>query len=183
MAKKSKPEKEAPSATGNVDLAEIERLLDFMQKHGLREFEYEREGVRIVLRKTGEQQTDAGRALASPETITLSEPAATADAASAVSQVAAQKQREDDAAEDALHIVKSPIVGTFFWAPSPDAEPFVTVGARVQAGQVLCIIEAMKLMNEIESDVAGEVARIFVENGHPVEYGESLFGIRPRGKN
>ena len=80
-------------------------------------------------------------------------------------------------AED-LHVVKSPIVGTFYSAPSPGADPFVTVGAQVDVGQVLCIIEAMKLMNEIESDVAGEVVKIFVENGQPVEYGEPLFGIR-----
>jgi acetyl-CoA carboxylase biotin carboxyl carrier protein len=73
-------------------------------------------------------------------------------------------------------------VGTFYTAPSPDAEPFVAVGAKVPVGKVLCIIEAMKLMNEIESDVAGEVVRIFVENGHPVEYGEPLFGIRPNRK-
>ena len=77
-------------------------------------------------------------------------------------------------------MVKSPIVGTFYASASPEAEPFVTVGANVEAGQVLCIIEAMKLMNEIESDVAGEVVQIFVENGQPVEYGEPLFGIRPR---
>ena len=75
-------------------------------------------------------------------------------------------------------MIKSPIVGTFYAAPSPGAEPFVTVGTQVEAGQVLCIIEAMKLMNEIESDVAGEVVKIFVENGQPVEYGEPLFGIR-----
>jgi acetyl-CoA carboxylase biotin carboxyl carrier protein len=74
-------------------------------------------------------------------------------------------------------------VGTFYAAPSPDADPFVTVGARVERGQVLCIIEAMKLMNEIESDVAGEVVRVLVENGNPVEYGEALFGIRPAGKS
>ena len=80
-------------------------------------------------------------------------------------------------AED-LHIIKSPIVGTFYAAASPEAQPFVTVGAAVEAGQVLCIIEAMKLMNEIESDAAGEVARIFPANGTPVEYGEPLFGIR-----
>jgi acetyl-CoA carboxylase biotin carboxyl carrier protein len=73
-------------------------------------------------------------------------------------------------------------VGTFYAAPSPNAEPFVTLGAKVAAGQVLCIIEAMKLMNEIESDVAGEVVRIFAENGKPVEYGEALFGIRTQGK-
>jgi acetyl-CoA carboxylase biotin carboxyl carrier protein len=73
-------------------------------------------------------------------------------------------------------------VGTFYASPSPEAEVFVTVGSRVESGQVLCIVEAMKLMNEIESDVSGEVARIFIENGHPVEYGEPLFGIRIHGK-
>jgi acetyl-CoA carboxylase biotin carboxyl carrier protein len=84
-------------------------------------------------------------------------------------------------AED-LHIVKSPIVGTFYVAAGPDADPFVSIGSKVETGQVLCIIEAMKLMNEIESDAAGEIVRIFVENGHPVEYGEALFGIRPHRK-
>ena len=79
-------------------------------------------------------------------------------------------------------MIKSPIVGTFYGKPSPDANDFVTVGAKVEPGQTLCIIEAMKLMNEIESDVAGEIAQIFVENGKPVEYGEPLFGIKPRGK-
>jgi acetyl-CoA carboxylase biotin carboxyl carrier protein len=78
--------------------------------------------------------------------------------------------------------VKSPIVGTFYSAATPGSEPFVTVGSKVDAGQTLCIIEAMKLMNEIESDVAGEVARVFVENGQPVEYGEPLFGIRTHRK-
>jgi acetyl-CoA carboxylase biotin carboxyl carrier protein len=81
-----------------------------------------------------------------------------------------------------LHVVKSPIVGTFYGAPSPGADPFVTAGARVEAGQVLCIIEAMKLMNEIEADVAGELVQIYAENGKPVEYGEPLFGIRASAK-
>jgi acetyl-CoA carboxylase biotin carboxyl carrier protein len=81
-----------------------------------------------------------------------------------------------------LHVIKSPIVGTFYAAASPGADPFVSVGAQVSSGQVLCIIEAMKLMNEIESDVSGEIAKIFAENGQPVEYGEPLFGIRERGK-
>ncbi len=79
-------------------------------------------------------------------------------------------------------MVKSPIVGTFYDAPSPGAEPFVKVGDSVEVGQVLCIIEAMKLMNEIETDVSGEVMRIFVENAQPVEYGEPLFAIRPSRK-
>ena len=82
-------------------------------------------------------------------------------------------------AEDAnLHILKSPMVGTFYEAPSPGAPPFVSIGASVKEGQVLCIIEAMKLMNEIEADASGEIAKIFVSNGSPVEYGMPLFGIR-----
>ena len=81
-----------------------------------------------------------------------------------------------------LHLVKSPIVGTFYGSPSPGAEAFVKVGDYVDSGQTLCIVEAMKLMNEIESDSSGEVLRIFVENGQPVEYGQPLFGIRPSRK-
>ena len=80
------------------------------------------------------------------------------------------------------HIIKSPIVGTFYAGSSPDAGPFVRVGDMVEAGQTVCIIEAMKLMNEIEADIGGEVARVLVENGHPVEYGEPLFALRPTGK-
>ena len=80
---------------------------------------------------------------------------------------------------DDLHVIKSPIVGTFYSAPNPESGPFVKVGDTVQAGQTVCIIEAMKLMNEIEADISGEVARIMVENGQPVEYGEPLFALRP----
>ncbi len=81
-----------------------------------------------------------------------------------------------------LHLVKSPIVGTYYEAPSPGAEAFVKIGGHVESGQTLCIVEAMKLMNEIESDESGELIRIFVENGQPVEYGQPLFGIRPSRK-
>ena len=86
------------------------------------------------------------------------------------------------ASSEDLHLVKSPIVGTYYGAPSPGAEPFVKVGGFVETGQTLCIVEAMKLMNEIESDSSGEVLRVFVENGQPVEYGQPLFGIRPSRK-
>jgi len=85
-------------------------------------------------------------------------------------------------ATDDLHLVKSPIVGTYYESPSPGSEAFVKVGQFVESGQTLCIVEAMKLMNEIESDASGEVMRIFVENGQPVEYGQPLFGIRPSRK-
>jgi acetyl-CoA carboxylase biotin carboxyl carrier protein len=88
---------------------------------------------------------------------------------------------ETHSGED-LHLVKSPIVGTFYAAPSPGSDPFVKIGARVETGQTLCIVEAMKLMNEIEADVAGELVKVFVEAGQPVEYGQPLFGIRPSRK-
>ncbi|HEV2221453.1 MAG TPA: acetyl-CoA carboxylase biotin carboxyl carrier protein, partial [Candidatus Acidoferrales bacterium] len=84
--------------------------------------------------------------------------------------------------DENLHVIKSPIVGTFYSSPTPGADPFVRPGDHVDAGRVLCIIEAMKLMNEIEADVAGEVMRVFVENGQPVEYGEPLFAIHPSRK-
>jgi acetyl-CoA carboxylase biotin carboxyl carrier protein len=84
--------------------------------------------------------------------------------------------------EEELHTVKSPIVGTFYEAPGPGALPFVKAGDQVAAGQVLCIIEAMKLMNEIEADASGEIVKVLVNNGQPVEYGQPLFAIRPRNK-
>ncbi len=89
---------------------------------------------------------------------------------------------ESGRSTDELHLVKSPIVGTFYESPSPGAEAFVKIGGFIEAGQTLCVVEAMKLMNEIESDVSGEVLRIFAENGQPVEYGQPLFGIRPSRK-
>jgi acetyl-CoA carboxylase biotin carboxyl carrier protein len=180
MARKSK-QNHAPSAGSNVDLNELERLLEFMQKHGLEQFEYEHEGVRIVLKKAA---TPAAPVAAAPQPGYA--PAVAPDVAPAQSVAPAGAPQalgmEPAKTAEDVHLVKSPIVGTFYSAPSPDAEPFVTVGARVEAGKVLCIIEAMKLMNEIESDVAGEIVRIFPENGSPVEYGESLFGIRPDRK-
>jgi acetyl-CoA carboxylase biotin carboxyl carrier protein len=174
MAKKLKPESGAGAHTGGVDLAEVKRLLAFMQENGLEEFEYERGGVHIRLRKAS-----ASSSLLPP----AAAPPAEAPVASAASPAPASTlDVAKPAAAANVHLIKSPIVGTYYSAPSPEAEPFVTVGARVESGQTLCIIEAMKLMNEIESDVAGEVVQILVENGHPVEYGEPLFGIRTLGK-
>jgi acetyl-CoA carboxylase biotin carboxyl carrier protein len=121
----------------------------------------------------------APRVVAAPEIIVSGSanavPAATTSAGSAA------PPPEGRSTED-LHLVKSPIVGTYYGSPSPGAEAFVKVGNFVETGQTLCIVEAMKLMNEIESDETGEVVRIFVENGQPVEYGQPLFGIRPSRK-
>ncbi|MGD0404397.1 MAG: acetyl-CoA carboxylase biotin carboxyl carrier protein [Candidatus Acidiferrales bacterium] len=185
MAKKSTSESNSSPSTGGVDLQEVERLLEFMAKHGLEEFEYERSGFRIRLRKPFSQPTGFSRAVSAPDIVVAaaSAPASSHHAAAAGTPAAREASGESGrAGSEDVHVVKSPIVGTFYAAPTVGGEPFVTVGSRVEAGQALCIIEAMKLMNEIESDVAGEVVRIFVENGQPVEYGESLFGIRPHRK-
>jgi len=178
MAKKSKSQPGAGAHAEGVDLSEVRRLLAFMEESGLEEFEYEREGLHIRLRKASARPTTAPVAAAMP----LEAPAAAAVPAPAPAPAVAHEAPKPVPAAANVHLVKSPIVGTFYSAPSPEAEAFVAVGARVEAGQTLCIIEAMKLMNEIESDVAGEIVQILVENGHPVEYGEPLFGIRTQGK-
>lgn len=173
MARKPKSESGAGAHAEGVDLAEVKRLLAFMQENGLEEFDYERGGVHIRLKKASVQPVTP-LASAAPLAEAAPHPAPPPPSPLPAGKPAAP-------AAD-VHLIKSPIVGTYYSAPSPESEPFVTVGSRVESGQVLCIIEAMKLMNEIESDVAGEVVQILVENGHPVEYGEPLFGIRPQGK-
>jgi acetyl-CoA carboxylase biotin carboxyl carrier protein len=184
MAKKASTE--TGKQAGTVNLPEIEQILAFMGKHGLEEFEYERAGLHIRLKKPS--ATGGYRTMPAPEMYVAAPPIqasasalASAPGPSPVRESGSAAAGETTRAED-LHIVKSPIVGTFYGSPSPGAEAFVAVGSKVENGQPLCIIEAMKLMNEIESDVAGEIVRIFVENGQPVEYGESLFGIRTHRK-
>lgn len=187
MAKQKKEKAASPGASGILNLQEIEHLLGFMDKHGLEEFEYEHEGLRIRLKKPSLGGSPAYRALPLPEIVVASPAAAPASvsgaaAAPSAGGTTARESGAESGRSDDVHLVKSPIVGTYYSAASPGAEPFATIGSKVEAGQVLCIIEAMKLMNEIEADVAGEVVRVFVENGNPVEYGEPLFGIRPLRK-
>jgi acetyl-CoA carboxylase biotin carboxyl carrier protein len=165
-----------------VDVEQLERLLEFMASHGLEEFEYEHAGLHIRLRKAPAGYPAAGGAPSRvPEDQAASSwPSAagsvqttgTGDSASSSSASAAPHAEE-------LHTIKSPIVGTFYEAPSPDAPPFVKVGDAIQEGKVVCIVEAMKLMNEIEADASGDLVRVLVENGQPVEYGQPLFAIRP----
>jgi acetyl-CoA carboxylase biotin carboxyl carrier protein len=168
-----------PAARVNLD--ELERILAVMNQHGLEEFEYESGDLRIRLRKPAAPVRPAGRS-AAPADILAPGPEHAASPAEAPASPSASSAAADSSHADDFHVVKSPIVGTFYAAPSPDAQPFVRVGDRVESGQALCIIEAMKLMNEIESDVAGEVIRIFVESGQAVEYGEPLFSIHPLRK-
>jgi acetyl-CoA carboxylase biotin carboxyl carrier protein len=160
------------------NLKEICELIDVLVEREISEFEMEKGGVRIRIKRgnaTAESGNSSGAASsllpawASPPSLS---PAPVAPVPPPSAEVAPAEVAED------VHILKSPIVGTFYNAPSPSAPPFVNVGDVVEVGQPLCIIEAMKLMNEIESEAAGEVVRIYVENGQPVEYGQSLFAIR-----
>jgi acetyl-CoA carboxylase biotin carboxyl carrier protein len=169
MTKRKKRESPRRDTTG-IDWRAIDQVLEFMAERELEEFEY-RNGARHIRLK----RVSAG----------ISQPAAPAHAAGNPTHSAPASTSPHVAAaappvptSEDLKTIKSPIVGTYYSAPSPGAPPFVKVGDTVTVGQVLCIIEAMKLMNEIESDVAGEVVEVFVENGQPVEYGESLFAIR-----
>ncbi len=178
-AKKKRRAPDPPGVDANIPLQQVQALVDLLEERGLEEFELERGGLRIRIKRRGSE------AVASPpvfENYTLGNPPPPVPASEAGSAPAAPEAAEAPAVGEDVHIVKSPIVGTFYAAPQPDAPPFVQVGDEVQVGQVLCIIEAMKLMNEIEADVAGEIVRIYVENGQPVEYGESLFAIRPARK-
>ncbi len=170
-----------------ADLSHLEHMLAFMEQHGLEEFEYENAGLRVRLRKpsanTHHSAAPSARAfgvgaMAPPEILVAGSAGAAADTAAG----APPRPEPSGAEAEDLHVVKSPIVGTFYECPSPGAAAFVKVGDQVTSGQVLCIIEAMKLMNEIESDATGEIVRRYVENGQPVEYGESLFAIRPSRK-
>lgn len=175
--KRKQPSKVNESSTiESPEVQQIEQLLRFMSEHNLEEFEYSRGDLRIRLKKPSAAIPMIPRSVGAPEII-VSAPGdrqATAPPSSSATP-------EPRATED-LHLVKSPIVGTYYEAPSPGAEAFVKIGAHVESGQTLCIVEAMKLMNEIESDESGELIRIFVENGQPVEYGQPLFGIRPSRK-
>jgi len=181
MMKRKKPLKSSGrKAVGNPEVEQIEHLLKTMAEHNLEEFEYSRGDLRIRLKKPSVGTAFVAQHSAPAPEIIVAGGNPSLPGPSAPAAVPAPTP-ESRSAED-LHLVKSPIVGTFYGSPSPGAEPFVKVGGYIEAGQTLCIVEAMKLMNEIESDMSGEVLRIFAENGQPVEYGQPLFGIRPSRK-
>ncbi|HVZ23597.1 MAG TPA: acetyl-CoA carboxylase biotin carboxyl carrier protein [Vicinamibacterales bacterium] len=159
-----------------MDLDEIRQILEMMREHELAEFELERENEKLRLRKHS-----AGWAAMPPMPAVTYAPPAVPGAAPAAPQAAAAPAPVLSAADDDVDfaIVKSPIVGTFYRSPEPGAKSFVDVGETVKKGQVLCIIEAMKLMNEINAECDGEVVKCFIENGQAVQYGERLFAIKP----
>lgn len=163
---------------------ELKELIEFLIEKDIAEFELERGDVKVKIKRGGEHTVvhthSEPRFYAVPPAssapVELSAVAATVPQAPPAGTAAAPAQPADEG----LHTVKSPIVGTFYEAPSPGAPPFVKVGDSVEVGQVLCIVEAMKLLNEIESDVAGEIVKKFASNGQPIEYGQELFVVRPK---
>jgi acetyl-CoA carboxylase biotin carboxyl carrier protein len=166
------------------DLNELRKLVEFLKANDIAEFEMEREDMKVALKFASAfvQPAAKGMDAALLAQIMASNAgqhgavAAPAAAASTTQSAAAPAAPVDETA--GAHIVKSPIVGTFYASPSPDAEMFVKVGDKVATGKVLCIVEAMKLMNEIEADASGEIVKVFVETGQPVEYGQPLFAIK-----
>ena len=153
-----------------MNLKELKEIIDIVtSKETIEELEIEKSGVRLRIKRASNHAAPVAVVSAAP----LSATAPAVPAPPVPQQLPPEKEEE-------LYYVKSPIVGTFYKSPSPTSDPFVSIGDFVEKGSIVCIIEAMKLMNEIESEVAGEVISILVENGQPVEYGEKLFAIRPR---
>ena len=156
-----------------MDFDEITRIVEMMREHELSEFELERDNFKLRIRKhTGGQLTSTAAYVPAAAAPVVQAPPAAAAAPAAPAPPAPDEEME-------LAVVKSPIVGTFYRAAEPGAKPFAEVGAIVKKGQVLCIIEAMKLMNEINAEIDGELVKVYVENGHAVQYGERLFAIKP----
>ncbi len=155
------------------DIEDLRELIEFLKKHQVAEFDVDRGGLKIRLKFNTQESAPAG----------LGDLARLLKVApQAAVQAAAQAESAPPAAsadpEAGLHFVKSPIVGTFYSSPSPEAVPFVSPGDHVEKGQVICVVEAMKLMNEIECDAAGEVVKCLVTSGQPIEFGQPLFEIR-----
>jgi acetyl-CoA carboxylase biotin carboxyl carrier protein len=156
-----------------LDLNALREILEILHERDITDFELEEQGLKLRIRKAVPVAETHPVVSVVSAALPAAVPAASSSAATAPGAAPVA------ASEEGLHIVKSPIVGTFYRSPDPNSPVFVQVGDRVKQGQTLCIIEAMKLMNDIEADVAGEVVRIHPENGQPVQYGEPLFTLRP----
>jgi acetyl-CoA carboxylase biotin carboxyl carrier protein len=160
-----------------VDIVDLKEILRILEGQSFSEFELEQDGVKLrVCRQLAAPV--AALAPAAPAASAVAPPQAAPAPVPAITAPAAPVDAAAEAARSGT-VIKSPIVGTFYRAPDPNSPVFVSVGDRVKLGQVLCIIEAMKLMNEIEAEVAGEIVKIHVENGQPVQYGDPLFTVRP----
>ncbi len=169
----------------SVNMDELRELIALLRENGLAEFELEREGFRVRLRRDTDASSNSAASSsipvssATPEKVSsrAGTTGAQTSATSAPSHPGAQAESAASG-DQGLHIIPSPIVGTFYRSTAPTTEPFVKIGSQVGPDSVVCIIEAMKLMNEIQAETSGEIAKIYVENGQPVEYGQPLFGLK-----
>jgi acetyl-CoA carboxylase biotin carboxyl carrier protein len=160
-----------------LDLDELKEILKVLDERGIAEFELEREGIKLRVCKAS-AEPPAATPVSSPSRERRASQVGIlpmGELASAPSGDVPEAPEEEEPGD----VVKSPIVGTFYRAPGPDAPPFVERGDHVRVGQVVCIVEAMKLMNEIEAEIEGEITKVHVDNGQPVQYGQPLFAIRP----
>ena len=163
--------KQSSTTEASLNMQEIRELAELINEHGFTDFEFENENIRIRLSKTAPTQfVQAVQPVASSAPVSAA-PSTTATAETATAEPAADP-------DEGLFKITSPIVGTFYRSPSPDKDPYVKEGDKVSESTTVCIVEAMKLMNEIQAETSGEVVKIYVENGQPVEYGQPLFGIR-----
>lgn len=175
--RRARPRREQSDPAPSMNMDEVRELIALMRDNGLTELEIEGEEFRVRLRRDSVPSGSAQHAeMSAAAPAPISERASSA----APMQPATQAPAEATSPEQDLHIIPSPIVGTFYRSPSPSADPFVKIGSNVEHDSVVCIIEAMKLMNEIQAEATGEVVKIYVENGQPVEYGQPLFGIKPQ---
>jgi len=182
----ARKEQSDPAAKASVNMEELRELVSLLRENGLAELELERADFRVRLRREGLNAAPQVQYVAAEPAPVQAHPVAALPPASpapapnpgpAPAHPGAEAATEASHDQD-LHIIPSPIVGTFYRSPSPTADAFVKIGSNVEPDSVVCIIEAMKLMNEIQAEAAGEVVKIYVENGQPVEYGQPLFGIR-----
>src|SRR5579872_3239004 len=159
---------------------ELKELIEFLIEKDIAEFELERGDVKVKIKRAGEQTVVHSHGEPRFFAVPAAPPTTPELGAIPVATPPVAAAPAPPAPEEGLQAVKSPIVGTFYEAPSPGAPPFVKPGDVVEVGQVLCIVEAMKLLNEIESDVAGEIVKKLAANGQPIEYGQELFSVRPK---
>jgi acetyl-CoA carboxylase biotin carboxyl carrier protein len=158
-------------AKPSLNMKELQELAELVDEHGFTDFEFENENIRVRLSKNPPPHYIQAQP-------TQGLPVSSTSATVPTSELKAETSADAQIAVEDLYQITSPIVGTFYSSPSPDKDPYVKEGSSVSADSVVCIVEAMKLMNEIQAEVSGEVVKIYVENGQPVEYGQPLFGIR-----
>ncbi|MGI8470023.1 MAG: acetyl-CoA carboxylase biotin carboxyl carrier protein [Pyrinomonadaceae bacterium] len=172
--KQAKANADTNTSEPSLNMTELRELAELVDQHGFTDFEFENEKIRVRLSKQIAPQ------IVQPVVQSVAPSASTAVKTEAKPETPhpGAKAEQDAAADEDLYKITSPIVGTFYSAPSPDKDPYVKIGSRVSDDTTVCIIEAMKLMNEIQAETSGEVAKIYVQNGQAVEYGQPLFGIR-----